>query len=384
MANTLKNLIHSTVVMKVGDTSKILFVLAVDRAANRAWVQLLNGAALKGTWDNIPEVCADFLSLLDTGVADKIIDIGRGQVFILSKDEIITYSHHTSKTMLGLYAGDEWTSTEVSSKEAYYCSKTVGEYEVGQKSEEHLIAPVIVLPADLETERKGNYNYLVCRSDIGGQGRIKVVDTPKVIGNSFKYNGSPLKPELIYDETNVTVVLPSDYTNVGRYMGRFVLKDKGKTQWSSGGTDDITFVWGITGTPITTGEISQKGRLVYNRKEQTPRWNNYDSSKMTIGGVTSATNCVPDGTKLGGFYTATFTPKPGYTWADGTTRTIEVKWRIERKPIKPPTAINTFYNGKPQKAKFDFHGEEEAIIEGKLYNTAGEFLEDIEIPQKGS
>lgn len=197
---------------------------------------------------------------------------------------------------------------------------------------------------------------------------ITSVQKPTAEGTSFTYNGSPQAPKLTYDEKNVEVILPSDYTNVGRYMVTFRLKDRSKTQWIGGGTDDVSFVWEIKGIPITTGEISQKGTLIYNGKEQSPKWNNYDVDKMTIGGVTSATDCVLDGTTLGGYYTATFTPKNGYVWLDGTTRTIEVKWRIERKGLHQPTPINNLvYNGKPQTPTFDFHGEEEFIIDSELY-----------------
>ncbi|MBD5111442.1 MAG: hypothetical protein HDT42_02740 [Ruminococcaceae bacterium] len=204
---------------------------------------------------------------------------------------------------------------------------------------------------------------------------ITSVQKPTVEGTSFTYNGSPQAPKMTYDQANVEVILPSDYTNVGRYMGIFRLKDKSKNQWVGGGTDDVSFIWEIKGIPITTGEISQKGVLTYNGEEQTPRWNNYDSSKMTIAGCTSATNA--------GDYIATFAPKPGYTWSNGTTYAIEITWTINKKPIPPPTPSWTSreYNGKTQIPVFDFHGEGDAYTSAKIYNPNGEFLCDIDIPK---
>ena len=70
---------------------------------------------------------------------------------------------------------------------------------------------------------------------------------------------------------------------------------------------------------------AQSGTLIYNGKAQTPAWDsNYVSGRMTVGGTTSGTDA--------GTYTATFTPKNGYTWADGTTEAKNVTWKIGRAP----------------------------------------------------
>ena len=65
---------------------------------------------------------------------------------------------------------------------------------------------------------------------------------------------------------------------------------------------------------------SQSGTLTYTGSAQSPQWNNYDSSKMTLGGVTSGTNA--------GSYNATFTPTANYRWSDGTTTVKKVSWTI--------------------------------------------------------
>ena len=260
-----------------------------------------------------------------------------------------------------LYSYEVWTSSEYNTANAYSFGGAFNPTRTQAKSTELRIQLMLVIKSSTSLEDVSPKNVMQSTG----------ISKPTAEGTSFTYNGSPQAPKLTYDEKNVEVILPSDYTNVGRYMGIFRLKDRSKTQWIGGGTDDISFIWEITGIPITTGEISQKGTLIYNGKEQSPKWNNYDVDKMTIGGVTSATDCVLDGTTLGGYYTATFTPKNGYVWSDGTTRTIEVKWRIERKGLHQPTPINNLvYNGKPQTPTFDFHGEEEFIIDSELYKKA--------------
>ena len=67
---------------------------------------------------------------------------------------------------------------------------------------------------------------------------------------------------------------------------------------------------------------SQSGTLTYSGSAQSPSWSNYDSSKMTLGGVTSGTNA--------GSYNATFTPKDDYCWSDGSTSAKTVTWSIEK------------------------------------------------------
>ena len=64
----------------------------------------------------------------------------------------------------------------------------------------------------------------------------------------------------------------------------------------------------------------QSETLTYTGSEQSPSWKNYDSSKMTVSGTTTAVNADT--------YTAKFTPKTGYAWEDGTTGAKSVTWKI--------------------------------------------------------
>ena len=70
---------------------------------------------------------------------------------------------------------------------------------------------------------------------------------------------------------------------------------------------------------------SQNGTLTYTGSEQSPTWNSYNPETMTMGGVTKGTDA--------GSYNATFTPKEGYTWGDGTNETKTVVWKIGRATI---------------------------------------------------
>lgn len=104
------------------------------------------------------------------------------------------------------------------------------------------------------------------------------------------------------------------------------------TLLSTVGTQTITVSYtenGVTKTATTSVTVnrktisavpSQSGTLTYNGGSQSPTWNNYSTTQLTIGGTTSGTNA--------GSYTATFTPKSNYRWADGTATAKSVSWSI--------------------------------------------------------
>lgn len=76
-----------------------------------------------------------------------------------------------------------------------------------------------------------------------------------------------------------------------------------------------------TANRITIANVpSQNGSLTYSGSAQSPKWNNYNTTYMTIGGTTSGTNA--------GSYTAKFTPNTDYRWSDGTTTAKSVAWSI--------------------------------------------------------
>lgn len=104
------------------------------------------------------------------------------------------------------------------------------------------------------------------------------------------------------------------------------------TTFTSVGSQSVTISYtehGVTKTSTTAVTInkktisavpSQSGALTYNGSSQSPTWSSYSATQLTIGGTTSGTNA--------GSYTATFTPKANYRWADGTTTAKSVSWSI--------------------------------------------------------
>lgn len=92
----------------------------------------------------------------------------------------------------------------------------------------------------------------------------------------------------------------------------------------NGVTEQDTFQ--VTVNRKSVAKPTWNGNLTYTGSSQsvtgTSYWNNYNTTYMTIGGTTSATNA--------GTYTATFTLGSNYRWTDGTTTMLDVDWSITK------------------------------------------------------
>ncbi len=108
---------------------------------------------------------------------------------------------------------------------------------------------------------------------------------------------------------------------------------------------------------------SQSGSLTYTGGAQSPTWNNYNTEKLTIGGATSGTNA--------GTYTATFTPKEGYTWSDGTDTAQSVTWTIGRASISttPSQSGSLTYTGGAQSPAWSDYSSAQLTIGGDTSGT---------------
>ena len=103
---------------------------------------------------------------------------------------------------------------------------------------------------------------------------------------------------------------------------------------------------------------AQSGSLTYTGSTQSPTWKGYDSSMMTIGGVTSGINA--------GTYTATFTPIGKYVWTDGTQEAKSVSWTIGRAEVKnvPAQTGSLTYTGSAQSPAWSNYNSSQLTIGG--------------------
>lgn len=108
---------------------------------------------------------------------------------------------------------------------------------------------------------------------------------------------------------------------------------------------------------------SQSGSLTYTGSPQSPSWNGYDPATLTLGGTTEATDA--------GTYTATFTPKDDYQWADGTKDPKSVQWSIGRANIASvPTQTGSLtYNGSAQSPTWSGYDASKMTLGGTTSGT---------------
>lgn len=107
---------------------------------------------------------------------------------------------------------------------------------------------------------------------------------------------------------------------------------------------------------------SQNGTLTYNGQAQRPSWNAYNPDALTLGGVTTGTNA--------GTYTATFTPKGRYKWADGTQTAKEVTWTINAATMTIPTQSNSLtYTGSAQSPTWNNYDSGKMTLGGTTSGT---------------
>lgn len=125
---------------------------------------------------------------------------------------------------------------------------------------------------------------------------------------------------------------PTTFSTIGNQVVTVSYTENGVTQ---------TTTFNVTVNRKSVAKPTWKSNLTYTGSAQSVSsasyWNNYNTSYMTIGGTTSATNA--------GTYIATFTPGSNYRWADGTISAINVNWTINKATgslsVNPTTvAIN--------------------------------------------
>lgn len=122
----------------------------------------------------------------------------------------------------------------------------------------------------------------------------------------------------------------------------------------------------VTATMTTYTTISnipsQNGTLTYTGSAQSPSWSNYNSSQLTISGETAGTDA--------GSYTATFTPKSGYRWSNGSSSAMSVTWKIQVRTLTIPTQSGTLtYSGSSKTPSWSNYNSSYMTISGTTSGT---------------
>ena len=150
-------------------------------------------------------------------------------------------------------------------------------------------------------------------------GRAAIATAP-VQSGSLTYTGQEQTPSWSnYNSAQLTIGGTTSATDAGSHSAMFT--PTANYQWSDGSTAARSISWTI-GRAVISAAPAQSGSLTYTGSTQTPRWSNYNSAQLTIGGTASATNA--------GTYSASFTPTANYQWADGKTAAKSVNWTIAK------------------------------------------------------
>ena len=143
----------------------------------------------------------------------------------------------------------------------------------------------------------------------------------KVVYKTGDYPTSPDDGTLVLNSTtrNAHASSPLEVTGLTNgttyYFALFPISTEGAVNANTTGR-----ITAIPNRVKLSAVPAQSGSLTYTGAELTPTFSNYNTTQLTIGGVTKGTNA--------GTYKATFTPTADYCWSDGSTAAKEVSWTI--------------------------------------------------------
>ena len=175
------------------------------------------------------------------------------------------------------------------------------------------------------------------------------------------YDGETKTPAWTgYDTGKMTISGETNGVNAGTYSAKFVLNHG---YVFPGGQNEATVSW-VIDRAVIASLPKQSNVLAANGKPQSPTWDNYDTSKLTIGGERFGTEAKD--------YTATFTPTPNYKWWDGSTGAKEVIWTITSVIVPIPVQKGSpVYTGAPQTPEWDNFDQENSSVSVTPQTNAG-------------
>lgn len=175
------------------------------------------------------------------------------------------------------------------------------------------------------------------------------------------YDGTAKTPSWTgYDSVKMSMSGETNGVNAGTYKVKFVLN---YGYVFPGDASEAEVEWTIDRATIASLP-SQSNVLAANGTPQTPTWDGYDVTQLTIGGDRFGTDA--------GNYTATFTPTANYKWWDGSTEAKEVTWTITSVIVSIPVQSGSLtYTGAPQTPEWDNFDQENSSVSVTPQTNAG-------------
>lgn len=206
----------------------------------------------------------------------------------------------------------------------------------------------------IDTQMKANADAIEALQE-GQSGKADLVDG-KVPAEQL--------PNMNYDEKGTAESTVSEH-NLDQTAHPYLLNQIGTCVKAAQNAQDAAnaALDAVSGIVYTINVLpSQNGTLTYNGQAQSPSWNAYNPDALTLGGVTTGTNA--------GTYTATFTPKGQYKWADGTQTAKEVTWTINAATMTVPTQKNSLtYTGLAQSPTWNNYDSGKMTLGGATSGT---------------
>ena len=215
----------------------------------------------------------------------------------------------------------------------------------------------------------------------------KIVKKPifnvKVDSTSFEYTGSDIALNVISQNyaaysADIAQVGTDTAINAGTYTAIYQLTDKDNTQWWDGGTTgDISITWTIAPVYLEKPVLIEN-TFIYDGTTKSATASGYDSNTMTRSIYVQ----IHAGTF---FHTYSLKDTDNYRWADGSTDSFKLAWRIKRAALTSEQGnfaqSNALtYNGNAQTPTFTNYDSTCHILTVTEQINAGEYSATIESP----
>ena len=195
------------------------------------------------------------------------------------------------------------------------------------------------------------------------------VATPTLSSVLYQYTGNVIVPEWEnYDSAQLSISGDVSATDVGTYKTSFTPREG--YCWSDTSTAETRSVsWTIKEYIVVT--LPSLATYTYECTESmiTPKWSDYDSTKVKMSGDTSATWV--------GTYATMLTPLEGYCWSDNSTGTKTVNWTIYTNNTIADiewTGEELTYSGSSQSIPFTYSTTYFTVTGTTSATNAGEYV----------
>ncbi len=185
---------------------------------------------------------------------------------------------------------------------------------------------------------------------------------------TLTYNGNSQTVSIQnFDENYHELSSTTSAVNAGTYTVK--ISPKSGCTWSDGTNSAKSISWTIK--PMTLQKpVAASTTFDYDGTTKTLSVSNYNSSRMTQSGVTSASEA--------GSYQVTYTlnSTTNYIWADNSTSAVVIEWTIGAMSIPKPTAATTSftYSGAAKTLSIQNYDENYMSMTGTISETdAGEY-----------